>query len=142
MVAGTQPHSCTLVRSEAGWTIACCLLYTHTHIVSHATLTQAFKLTAKIVHTLLPEQVMAEKEAELPPSEPEVMAAAVEALPESEPNSYEQERQRNIEMNNEMLKSLGLAQVTIRETTPVVGSSVCSLQICSAVLLIFCVWQV
>lgn len=41
-----------------------------------------------------------------------------------------------------MLKSLGLAQVTIRETTPVVGSSVCSLQTCSAVLLIFCVWQV
>ena len=53
---------------------------------------------------------MAEKEAKLPPSEPEVMAAAVEALPESVPNSYEQERRRNIERNNEMLKSLELAQ--------------------------------
>ena len=73
---------------------------------------------------------MAEKEAELPPSEPEVMAAAVEALPESVPNSYEQERRHNIKRNNEMLKSLGHAQVTIRDTTPVVGSSACSLQTC------------
>ena len=104
------------------------------NIVCHATLTQALKLTATIVHTLLPEQVIAEKEAELAPSEPEVMAAAVEAQPESEPNSYEQERRRNIERNKEMLKSLGLAQVTIRDTTPVVGSFVCSLQTCSAVL--------
>ena len=78
---------------------------------------------------------MAEKEAELPPSEPEVMAAAVEALPESVPNSYEQERRHNIKRNNEMLKSLGHAQVTIRDTTPVVGSSACSLQTCQSFIL-------